>query len=131
MCCIKDSIPTKLCYFFQYVFLRTVWPYIAIYFFKLGLTVSQTGYINGMRTIFSFFLSPLFGMLADKTGRKRLILQILVTPKVTIVFIAPWLFASFAVQASKHSNLTQAIVGTNVTFSNRTIKKESSQVPFP
>ena len=131
LCCIKDLVPTKLCYFFQYGFLGAVWPYITIYFFKLGLTVSQAGYINGLRTIFPFFLSPLFGMLADITDRKRLILQIFVTLKITVVFIAPWLFAPFAVQASKHSNLTQATVGTNITFSNRTIKIEPSQEPFP
>ena len=82
-CCIKDLVPAKLCYLFQYAFIGTIAPYFTIYFFSVGLTVSQVGYINGLRTIFPFFFGPLFGMLADKTGRTKVIVQILVvlTPR--------------------------------------------------
>ena len=124
--CTKDLIPAKLSYLFHNAFLGTIWPYITIYFCKLGLTVSQAGYINGLRTVFPFFMGPLFGMLADNTGRKKLILQILISLKVTVIFIAPWLFSPFSMQASKYSNQTQAFVGTRTTK-----KLELPQKSFP
>ena len=119
-CCIKDLVPAKLCYLFQNLFIGTAQPYFAIYFFSVGLTVSQVGYINGLRTIFLFFSSPLFGMLADKTGRNRLIFLILVVLKVTGFFVAPWLFAPFAVP--------QTLSTPNITFTNVTIKTKTE--PF-
>lgn len=119
-CCIKDLVPAKLCYLFQYAFIGTIVPYFTIYFFSVGLTVSQVGCINGLRTIFPFFFGPLFGMLADKTGRTKLIVQILVVLKVTGFFIAPWLFAPFAVP--------QTLSTTNIT--NATINAETKTEPF-
>ena len=119
-CCIKDLIPAKLCYLFQYAFIGTIAPYFTIYFFSVGLTVSQVGYINGLRTIFPFFFGPLFGMLADKTGRTKVIVQILVVLKVTGFFIAPWLFAPFAVP--------QTLLTTNIT--NATINAETKTELF-
>ena len=119
-CCIKDLVPAKLCYLFQYAFIGTIAPYFTIYFFSVGLTVSQVGYINGLRTIFPFFFGPLFGMLADKTGRTKVIVQILVVLKVTGFFIAPWLFAPFAVP--------QTLLTTNIT--NATINAETKTELF-
>ena len=122
-CCIKDLVPAKLCYLFQYAFIGTIVPYFTIYFFSVGLPVSQVGYINGLRTIFPFFFGPLFGMLADKTGRTKLIVQILVVLKVTGFFIAPWLFAPFAVVPQTPST-------PNITLTNATINTEPSTEPF-
>lgn len=119
-CCIKDLVPAKLCYLFQYAFIGTIAPYFTIYFFSVGLTVSQVGYINGLRTVFPFFFGPLFGMLADKTGRTKVIVQILVVLKVTGFFIAPWLFAPFAVP--------QTLLTTNIT--NATINAETKTELF-
>ena len=119
-CCIKDLVPAKLCYLFQYAFIGTIAPYFTIYFFSVGLTVSPVGYINGLRTIFPFFFGPLFGMLADKTGRTKVIVQILVVLKVTGFFIAPWLFAPFAVP--------QTLLTTNIT--NATINAETKTELF-
>ena len=119
-CCIKDLVPAKLCYLFQYALIGTIAPYFTIYFFSVGLTVSQVGYINGLRTIFPFFFGPLFGMLADKTGRTKVIVQILVVLKVTGFFIAPWLFAPFAVP--------QTLLTTNIT--NATINAETKTELF-
>ena len=34
--CIKDLVPVKLCFFFQYAFIGNMSPYITIYFVELG-----------------------------------------------------------------------------------------------
>ena len=103
-CCVKDLLPAKFCYLFSYAFLGSTVPYLTIYFYGLGLPVSQAGLANGLRTIFPCFLGPLFGMLADKTGRTKLVWQVLTSLMVIIFFIAPWLFASVAEKQKEQLN---------------------------
>lgn len=67
--CVKDLVSAKLWNLFLNAQIGAVAPYTTIYLFDTGLTVSQVGYIKRLRTIFPFFIGPLFGVVADKTGR--------------------------------------------------------------
>ena len=106
--CIKDLVPVKLCFLFQYAFIGSLSPYLTIYFVELGLTVSQAGYVNGFKAIFPIFIAPLFYTLAERTGRAKLIMQIIFIVKMFFVVIAPWLFPAATMQRTPQVNSTYA-----------------------
>ena len=106
--CIKDLVPVKLCFRFQYAFIGSISPYLTIYFVELGLTVSQAGYVNGFKAIFPIFIAPLFYTLAERTGRAKLIMQIIFIVKMFFVVIAPWLFPAATMQRTPQVNSTYA-----------------------
>ena len=131
-CCVKDLVPAKCCYLFSYAFLGTTVPYFTIYFYSLGLTVSQAGLANGLRTIFPCFLGPLFGMLADRTGRTKLVWQVLTCLMVISIFIAPWLFAPVAAEKQKEqpdTYLEQPSIRI-ITFTNGTHNAKYQEEQF-
>ena len=66
-CCIKYLIPSKVAYFLFYGFVGITFPYLNAFFVDIGLSIEQTGYINGFRTLFPLGTSPLIGLLADYT----------------------------------------------------------------
>ena len=119
--CIKDLVPVKLCFLFQYAFIGSISPYITIYFIELGLTVSQAGYVNGLKTIFPIFIAPLFYTLAERTGRTKLIMQIIFIVKMVFVIIAPWLFPLVTMQRTSQVNINipYTILNPNRTYVNK------------
>ena len=131
-CCIRDLAFAKLCYLFSYAFIGSIVPYLTIYFYSLGLTISQAGFISGLRTILPCFLGPLFGMLADRTGKTKLIWQILVVLKVIGFFIAPWLLSPFAIQQNEKPNTEgeHCSPRPNITFTNVTHNIKSREEQF-
>ena len=131
-CFIRDLALAKLCYLFLYAFIGSIVPYLTIYFYSLGLTVSEAGFISGLRTILPCFLGPLFGMLADRTGRTKLIWQILVVLKVIGFFIAPWLLSPFALQQNEEANTEGGHWSPrpNITFTNGTHNTKSGEEQF-
>ena len=125
--CIKDLVPVKLCFLFQYAFIGSISPYLTIYFIELGLTVSQAGYVNGLKTIFPIFIAPLFYTLAERTGRAKLIMQIIFIVKVLFVIIAPWLFPPATMQRTPQVNtsIPYTISDPNSTYANQDESKNS------
>ena len=125
--CIKDLVPVKLCFLFQYAFIGSISPYLTIYFIELGLTVSQAGYVNGLKTIFPIFIAPLFYTLAERTGRAKLIIQIIFIVKVLFVIIAPWLFPPATMQRTPQVNtsIPYTISDPNSTYANQDESKNS------
>ena len=119
--CIKDLVPVKLCFLFQYAFIGSISPYLTIYFIELGLTVSQAGYVNRLKTIFPIFIAPLFYTLAERTGRAKLIMQIIFIVKVLFVIIAPWLFPPATMQRTPQVNISipYTILDLNSTYANQ------------
>ena len=49
-------------------------PFISVYFKQLGLTSTETGFIFGIMPFISFFVRPIFGAIADKTKRYKLVM---------------------------------------------------------
>ena len=79
-----------LCVFYFVYFMSNglLLPFINIYFEKLGFNGAQIGQINSVALIGSMFLTPLWGIICDKTRRyKSMIgLSILLTFVITYVF---------------------------------------------
>ena len=115
ICCIKDLIPAKLAYFSFYGFIGITFPYLNAFFVDIGLSIEQAGYINGFRTLFPLVTSPLIGLLADYTRKRKLILEILLIVTVLIYFSVPWL-ASLLIK-EKTSTIT---ISENITYANLT-----------
>ena len=113
--CIKDLIPAKLAYFSFYGFVGITFPYLNAFFVDIGLSIEQAGYINGFRTLFPLVTSPLIGLLADYTKKRKLILEILLILTVLTYFSVPWL-ASLLMK-EKPSGIT---IFENVTYANLT-----------
>ena len=87
----QRSYTCKLAYFSFYGFIGITFPYLNAFFVDIGLSIVQAGYINGFRTLFPLVTSPLIGLLADYTKKRKLILEILLIVTVLIHFSAPWL----------------------------------------
>lgn len=65
---------------FYFLFFLTVGvslPFMPAYFASLGLTASQIGVLLSVSPVFALFAPPLWGQLADRTGRPGLVLLIL------------------------------------------------------
>ena len=125
--CIKDLVPLKLCFLFQNAFIGSMSPCITIYFVELGLIVSQAGCVNELKTLFPVFIAPLFYILADRTGRTKLIMQIVFIVKVVFVFIAPWLFPSVVMQRMPQLNTNISYITLNPTLRLQTKMKVKIQ----
>lgn len=52
------------------------WPFMIVFFVDLGLTKSQAGFVNGLRLIGSLLSGSLWGMVADKSKKHRLIVLV-------------------------------------------------------
>ncbi|MCX7918280.1 MAG: MFS transporter [bacterium] len=82
-------------YFFFYISVAAVSPYINLYFKKIGLTGTQIGTIAAAGPVVILFAQPLWGFVADKTKQARQLLSfaILMAMITNIFFI---FFQNFA-----------------------------------
>ena len=54
-------------YFFYYITLGVYSPYLNVYYERLGFSGSQIGNINSLGLLFAMFITPLWGVVSDKT----------------------------------------------------------------
>ena len=69
----KGLLPSKLFYFFFFGANGTLLPYLILFFKQIGLSPSQVGVVTGLKPFISFVFSPIWGYLADKTKKTRII----------------------------------------------------------
>lgn len=72
----RELLPPKLFYFFFFAANGTLVPYLILFFKQIGLSPSQVGIVIGFKPFISFICSPLWGYIADKTNKTRLIFVI-------------------------------------------------------
>ena len=84
-------LPYKCFYFFYFAANGTLMPYLILFFKQLGLSPSQVGIIAGMKPFIAFIFVPLWGCIADKTGRTRIVFVI-----AMLAYISGYLAYSFA-----------------------------------
>jgi PPP family 3-phenylpropionic acid transporter len=70
----KSYIQFSSIFFFNYFSLAAIVTFLAPYFNSLGLSGSQIGTINGLRSFVTIFFPPLFGLIGDRTGRHKKVL---------------------------------------------------------
>ena len=69
----RGLLPSKLFYFFFFAGNGALIPYLVLFFKQLGLNPSQVGIVSGLKPFISFLFSPIWGYVADKTRRTRII----------------------------------------------------------
>ncbi|KAK3611224.1 hypothetical protein CHS0354_002120 [Potamilus streckersoni] len=67
-------LPVKGVYFFFIAAVGDLLPFIPVYMKQLGLSSTETGIIYGVMPFLSFFVRPVFGAVADKFHKHKLIL---------------------------------------------------------
>ncbi|XP_070552560.1 major facilitator superfamily domain-containing protein 6-like [Ptychodera flava] len=70
----KVFLPVKAVYFFYLSAKAVLIPYLPVYFKQLGISSVHIGIIFGLEPFIGFIFKPLWGMLADKFSKQRLIL---------------------------------------------------------
>ena len=107
----RELLPPKLFYFFFFGANGTLIPYLVLFFKQLGLTPSQVGIVSGLKPFISFVCSPLWGYVADKSRKTKLIYVISL-----LAYIGGYLAYSFA----PHSHVCK--IQRNATIHNSNYK---------
>ena len=63
-----------LFYLIYYISSGVFYPFVNVHYERLGFTGSQIGMINSIGLIFAMLITPMWGMVADKTRRYKAIL---------------------------------------------------------
>ncbi|XP_013380200.1 major facilitator superfamily domain-containing protein 6 [Lingula anatina] len=77
-------LPCKLYYFFFLAAMASLVPYLPLYMQHIGLSASESAIVYGSMPFISFFIKPLWCMLADKFHKHKLVL--ILTSVVGAVF---------------------------------------------
>ncbi|XP_060559763.1 major facilitator superfamily domain-containing protein 6-like [Ruditapes philippinarum] len=93
----RELLPVKLIYFTFLAAVGDLLPFIPIYMKQLGLSSTEAGIIYGVMPFIAFFVRPLFGAVADKLRRHKLVLMI-------CAFLTGVLYCLLLVTPAKTSN---------------------------
>lgn len=74
-------------YFFYYITLGVYSPYLNVYYERLGFSGSQIGNINSLGLLFAMFITPLWGVVSDKTKKHKLVLATAVISTAVMLYI--------------------------------------------
>ena len=116
---IKELVPAKLTYFLFYAFIGITFPYLNPFFIDIGLSIEQAGYINGFRTLFPLVASPLIGLVADYTKKRKLILETLLILNILIYFSIPWLVSLLVQQGPSRNIISENAPYVHITQNNK------------
>ena len=87
----KLLLAPKLAYFFFFFSYSSVSPFIAVFMSTNGLNPQQSGFIIGSRCFAQFLSGPVWGAIADKTNRNKVILMIQIIVSTVALFSTPWI----------------------------------------
>jgi len=107
-CLYKDLIPAKGYYLCMNFTLSCFIPYIYIFLVSIGLSISQAGLVNGIRQIVAGVPSFFIGLLIDYTGRKRIIMLVLIFVNALLVVSTPFVLYPFYHHNNKIMNKTES-----------------------
>lgn len=71
---LESVIPYKLLFVSSYGAFGALLPYLPLYFKQIGLSAMETGVLIGLRPLLQAIGAPVWGFLADKYKRRKLIL---------------------------------------------------------
>ena len=127
----RQTFPFVMYYGVIYMAVATFSPYINLYYNGLGYTLAQIGVFTSIGPLVSIVAQPLWGLLSDKTNKKRVLLAVLTgslivmsvyalkTAFLYIVLMALLYNACFSSAGPLGDALTlQFIEGRNVKFAN-------------
>ncbi|HBX68899.1 MAG TPA: hypothetical protein DEH25_05820 [Chloroflexi bacterium] len=82
----RTLLPYKAFYFFVYAAMAAATPFFTLYYESLGLSGRQVGALAALPPLLTFLAAPLFGFLADLTGKPKRILVISISSVVLGIF---------------------------------------------
>ena len=91
VCMDIRMIPAKITYFLIGAMWGAIYPYINVFLVSTGISITHAGYINGISCAVAAIAGPLWGMLADFTGYRKLIFILLSMGALVAFFPIPWI----------------------------------------
>ena len=89
----KDLLVFKLYYFFTFTGLACVKPFLPVFYRHVGMSAEQTGMILGLQPVARLIGAPLFGGLADKYRKHRVVMVLMCIVSTalsfSLVFVSP------------------------------------------
>ena len=84
-------LPSKLGYFFYGGVLGLHIPFMTPFFVSVGLSIWEAGMIAGFKYTSSMLAGPMWGIIADRTGRRKLIMAVLFVGSAFPICLMPWI----------------------------------------
>ena len=107
--CTHGLLVVKSCFTFYFFAAGSWWPYVTIFLVSIGITPSQAGLINALRTLASCIGSVIWPLLTDALGGRQTIVLIIISI-VTLLSLAPLPWIAVFV-----NNIIQEDISNNVT----------------
>lgn len=122
----RALLAPKLAYFFFYFSYSSVTPYIAVFMSVNGLNPEQCGYIIGGRLFAQFLSGLVWGAIADRTRKNRLLLIIQILVSTAVLFSSPWIPLALPNTASSSTACQLGTVNGNLSYTG--IARNSTQL---
>ena len=89
----KPLLVFKVFYFFFFGAMATTFPFLPMYFGQIGFSAHQVQALAWIRPVVQLFLSPLWGLLADRCLPKKILLQfctfVWLIGTISLAFVEP------------------------------------------
>lgn len=89
---MRKAVPFAF-YFLYFAAAAALIPFIVLFYQSLGFSGAQIGLLAGMAPLIAMVGAPLWTNLADRTGRHRLIMSLVMAGLIAVVLIIPTLSA--------------------------------------
>ncbi|XP_068716497.1 major facilitator superfamily domain-containing protein 6-A-like [Montipora capricornis] len=83
----RKRLVSKLFYLFFFSAFGSLWPYLSLYFKQLFLSPRQLGILVAVRSLVQFVFTPVWGALADRFNKSKLVL---------LLGLSAWLLSTFS-----------------------------------
>ena len=83
----RKRLVSKLFYLFYFSAFGSIWPYLSLYFKQLFLSPRQLGILVAVRSLVQFVFTPVWGALADRFNKSKLVL---------LLGLSAWLLSTFS-----------------------------------
>lgn len=111
----RRMVPSKIAYMLYGGYLGSYDPFLNLFFVSVGLSVSKAGFITGLMYAPPIIAGPIWGYLADRTGRRRLLLFILCVGAAFLLSSMPWLARALNEREVSSCNTTIPVSSSNGT----------------
>ena len=82
---INPKFNVSVIYFFAYASWAAWWPLFTVYLKEAGLTGMKTGIVASIAPVLMFIVQPLWGIVADRWGRKKLLIIALLLSALSLI----------------------------------------------
>ena len=83
----RKRLVSKMFYLFYFSAFGSLWPYLSLFFKQLFLSPRQLGILVAARSLVQFIFTPVWGALADRFNKSKLVL---------LLGLSAWLLSTFS-----------------------------------